>query len=110
LAYSRLLNMVNIHLTSLRPFHFDSENVNPIDVANRDAFATVVEAVIDHHPKLANYSQLKRSELEFKVRWQGLSPDLDRFTPYKELRNNPRLHEYLINMNMRTFIPPEHKT
>ena len=97
------------HVTRLRTFPYNEENINPIDIANRDAFATVVDQIISHSPEVANYKNIKRSELTFQVRWRGLSEEYDRYLPYKELRNNPRLHEYLQARNMRSFIPPEHK-
>jgi hypothetical protein len=100
----------SVHVTQLRQFHYDEENTNPIDVANRDSFVTVVDQIVDHAPRLQSYKNTKRSELQFQVRWKGLSEDFDRILPYKELRNNPRLHEYLIANNMRSFVPPEHKT
>jgi transposase InsO family protein len=98
-----------IHVSLLREFKYDPENINPIDIANRDAFATVVEAIISHTPVKNNYQGTKRSEFQFRVRWLGLSPEYDRYLPYSELRNNPRLHDYLNTNNMRTFVPTEHK-
>lgn len=113
-ATYRLRNLVtnkieNVHVSLMRIFHFDEQNLNPIDVANRDAFATVVEEIVAHSPVLNSYTGTKRSELEFKVRWLNLGKEYDRYLPYKELRNNPRLHDYLRANNMKAFIPPEHK-
>ena len=97
------------HLMQLRPFIYDGENIIPIDVANRDAFATPVHRIVGHSPVCTNYSKIKRSELKFQVRWKDLSEEHDRILPYKELRNNPALHRYLREQGMRSFIPPEHK-
>lgn len=113
-ATYKLRNLVtnkleSTHVTQLRNFHFDEHNINPTDVANRDAFATVVEKIISHTPVKSNYSGTKRSEFEFRVRWLNLDEDNDRYLPYKELRNNPRLHEYLNDNQMKAFIPPEHR-
>jgi len=113
-ATYRLRNLVtnkleNAHVTLLRPFQYDDGNINPTDIANRDAFSTIVEKVISHTPVKQSYTGTKRSELEFRVRWLNLGEEYDRYLPYKELRNNPRLHEYLAEQNMRAFIPPEHK-
>jgi transposase InsO family protein len=99
----------NHHVTNLREFHFDDTRVNPIQVANQDEFATVVEKIISHVPIKESYKGVKRSELEFKVRWLNLPEENDRYLPYKELRNNPALHKYLRENSMKSFIPPEHK-
>lgn len=97
------------HITQLHPFLYDGENINPIDVANRDAFATPVESIVGHTPICNNYKTVKRSDLKFQVRWKDLSEEHDRILPYKELRNNPALHRYLSEQGMKSFIPPEHK-
>jgi hypothetical protein len=97
------------HLAHIRPFHYDEQSINPIDIANRDEFATPVESIVSHQPVLQSYTKLKRSELFFTVRWKDLPESSDRILPYKELRNNPALHEYLAAKGMRSFIPSEHK-
>jgi transposase InsO family protein len=99
----------NHHITSLRTFEYDPDMVNPVEVANSDAFSTVVEKIISHVPLKDNYKGVKRSELEFRVRWLNLPEENDRYLPYKELRNNPALHKYLRENNMKTYIPIEHK-
>lgn len=98
-----------VHITRLRPFIYDEYNINPIDIANKDSFATIVDKIVAHSPVVPSYSNVKRSELEFKVRWKGLDESEDRYLPYKELRNNPALHIYLRERNMSKYIPPEHK-
>ena len=40
-----------VHITRLHPFIYDENNVNPVDVANRDQFSTPVEKVLAHHPE-----------------------------------------------------------
>jgi hypothetical protein len=99
----------NHHITSLRVFNFDETKINPIQIANQDEFATVVDKIISHVPIRQNYTKVKRSELEFKVRWLNLPEENDRYLSYKELRNNPALHRYLKENNMKSFIPSEHK-
>ena len=110
----RLENLVtgkveSIHITRLRPYIYDPEQQDLTDIANRDEFATVVESIVEHVPVMQSYKSVKCSELQFRVRWRGLSEEFDRYLPYKELRNNPRLHEYLTKNNMKSYIPREHK-
>jgi len=47
--------------------------------------------------------------LEFKVRWLGYPPEEDLWLPWKELRNNPKLHKYLADNGLDKLIPKEHR-
>jgi len=98
-----------VHVTMHRPFHYDPLYTDPIDIANRDQFVTVVERIVAHTPVKDNYKGQKVSEMEFKVRWKDLPESSDRYLPWKELRNNPHLHEYLAANNMKHLIPKEHR-
>jgi hypothetical protein len=98
------------HVTQLRTFHFDAEKQNPSDIANKDYFLTVVDSIIAHQPIKENYKKQKVSELKFQVRWKDLPPENDRIIAWKELRNNPKLHEYLANNpKLKHLIPNEFK-
>jgi len=46
----------------------------------------------------------------FQVRWKNLPAEYDRMLPWKELRNNPALHQYLRqNETLKCLIPREHR-
>jgi hypothetical protein len=100
----------NYHVTQLRTFIFDAHKQDPTEYANRDYFATVVESIISHEPVKDNYKKQKLSELKFHVQWKDLPHEFDRILPWKELRNNPKLHKYLAdNPPLKRFIPKEFK-
>lgn len=101
--------MEKYNITQLSTFVFDETQVDPIDVANKDQSATVVEKIISHEPVKANYTGQRVSEMTFRVRWRNLSEDFDRVLPWKELRNNPKLHDYLRVNHMERLIPREHR-
>ena len=42
--------------------------------------------------------------LDFLVHWQGLDNRENLWIPWKELRNNPILHKYLRDNNLKAFI------
>jgi len=97
------------NVTQLSNFVFDETRVDPTDIANKDMSASVVESIISHEPVKQNYSGQRVSEMTFRVRWRNLTEDYDRILPWKELRNNPILHQYLRNNNLERLIPREHR-
>ena len=97
------------NVTQLSNFVFDETRVDPTEIANKDMSASVVESIISHEPVKANYAGQRVSEMSFRVRWRNLTEDYDRILPWKELRNNPALHQYLRNNNMERLIPREHR-
>jgi hypothetical protein len=100
----------NCHITQLRTFYYDPDRTDPFDAAIRNQFATVVDKIINHKPIKESYKNQKVSEMSFTVRWKIFSSDYDRELPWKELRNNPALHQYLADNGLYALIPTEHKT
>ena len=94
-----------IHGTFLRPFLFDSNFIDPRDVAMKDAISTfVVEAIIEHEG-----DRKRLSTLFFKTRWLGYDESHDLWLPWKELRDNTQLHQYLRENGLASLIPKEHR-
>ena len=81
-------------------FLFDSAITNPIDVARRDRMEFFVESILDHR---GNLSRMK--EIEFLVRWLNFNDSHDSWEPYANLRDNQRLHVYLLEKNLQRLIP-----
>jgi hypothetical protein len=50
----------------------------------------LVESIVEHRgdPKF-------RKQVEFRVRWAGYDDNFDSWLPYKELRDNIKLDEYI---------------
>jgi hypothetical protein len=46
--------------------------------------------------------------MDFK-KWEGLDKAYNRWLPWKELRNNVKLHEYLRVVKLGKLIPKEHR-
>jgi hypothetical protein len=59
-----------------------------------------VEAILEHTGTAKN-----RKDLYFKVRWLGYGEKYDKWLPFKDLRHNSILHEYLTKNRMKSLIP-----
>ena len=91
----------------LRPFHYDSERVNPIQIALSDRQEFVIERVISH-----NFNPIdskKPSDLYFTIKWIGENePTVDE--PWSNVNGIGVVHDYLIANKMRTYIPAKYKS
>jgi len=101
-----LLNLVTrkdetIHVTDLRPFNYDPNHVDPVDVARKDITSTfVVERIIEHVG-----DEKRKSSLDFRVRWQGYDEEHDLWLPYAEVRDVEATHIYLRDKGLHNLIP-----
>jgi hypothetical protein len=95
----------HVHVSRIHPFRYDPAKVDPELIAFRDKNEFEVERIVDHSGDLTK----TKSHWDFKVRWKDYPPEEDLWLPWKELRNNPRLHEYLREHGLTKFIPKEHR-
>jgi hypothetical protein len=77
------------HVKQLRQFRYDPTRVNPVDIANRDYQLFNVARIIAHAG-----DPTRKSSLDFLVRWEGYDAANDLWLPWKELRDNVKLHDY----------------
>ena len=91
------------HVSSLKRYVQAPDGLQPVQVAARDYDEYLVERIIAHR---TNNSHLIK-DWEFQVRWSGYDPSFDDWVPYKNLRNNEFLHQYLRENHMQTRIPRE---
>ena len=103
-----LLNLVNSkledhHITSLKKYIHDEHNPTPLQVAAKDKEEFIVDHIVTHRTN--DCKAIKG--WEFKVRWVGYESQQDDWLPYKNLRQNVFLHNYLRDKNMLTKIPKE---
>ena len=103
-------NLVNnkledFHITLLREFLYDPAHVDPVKIAMCDEQFFEIERVLAHKGQFN-----KKDKLLFKVKWMGYDDEKDNtWEPWKNLRANIRLHEYLRNNKLTTHIPKEYK-
>ena len=88
------------HTSDMKQFLFDSALTDPLDVARRDHMEFFVEAILDHRGDIK-----RKSTLEFYVKWLNHPDNENSWTPYSNLRDTEKLHEYLLSKNLRRLIP-----
>jgi len=91
------------HVKTLKSYHTDSHFLSPEAVALKDKGEFVVHSIVNHHgdPK-------RKSDMDFLVRWEGYDASEDQWLPWRQLRNNPKLHNYLRDHGFARLIPKEH--
>jgi hypothetical protein len=92
------------HITQLRKFEYATDQVDPFDIAAKDAQEHVVEKILNHSGVPSD-----KTNMQFEVCWKGESHENNLWLDWKELRNNPILHQYLIEHKMKSIIPLEFK-
>ena len=82
------------------PFQYDPDHTDPNEVATADKQAFIVEAVKEHkgNPK-------KPTGMTFWVKWEGYPEEENTSEPWKTMRLNGRLHEYLRANNLAKLVP-----
>jgi transposase InsO family protein len=102
-----LQNLINgetrdVHVSRIRPYlnTEDTSLEKMRSIAVRDHHEFVVDSILEHtgDPK-------KKSELSFKVRWQGYTEEHDSWEPWKNLRLVEQLHDYLRSHDMAKLVP-----
>ena len=94
---------LDAHISTLHPFHFQPEYVDPVDVARRDVLTSfVVDAVLEHAG-----DKTRRSTLDFLVSltFLGYGEEHNLWLPYSEMRDNIKCHDYLRANGMANLIP-----
>ena len=92
------------HVTNLRPFIYDDQKVDPLDVAMLASNLSKIEKVIR-----SKGNKKDKTNMQFLVRWQGFDSKHDTWLTWPELRDNPLLHQYLISHNLSQLIPQRHR-
>ena len=90
----------SVHISLLKRFEYDDKVTNPFDVATRDNQEFLVDHIVAHR---GNFN--RKQSLSFRVRWSGYDQDDDTWEPWKGLRLNEKLHDYLRANNLEKYIP-----
>ena len=93
----------DFHVAQLKLFVYDPARVNPEEIAYRDDQSFTVENVLLHRGDTK-----KNSTLEFLIKWQGYDDSENTWEPWsKDIRENSKVHEYLILNGLKNVIPRE---
>jgi hypothetical protein len=93
-----------VNINRLVPFYFHPEVHDPMHIAAKDYSEFPIEQILTHRGDPA-----RKSQMEFKVRWQGYTSLEDTWEPWKTLRNTPGLQAYLISVGLARLVPKEHR-
>jgi transposase InsO family protein len=92
------------HIKMLQPYHATSQNPSPESIALKDRGEFVVNSIVRH-----SGNPNRKSDMDFLVRWEGYTAADDQWLPWRALRNNPKLHEYLRFNQLEKLVPKEHR-
>jgi hypothetical protein len=95
---------VDYHVSQLKAFEYDPLEVDPTEIAMREAQEFVVESILDHSGTPA-----KRSEMKFLVHWSGFDQTHDSWEPWENVRNTRALHNYLFHNKLKSLLTAEQK-
>ena len=103
-----LQNLVNlktrdVHVTQLKPFHYDQTETDPEDIARKEAQEFLVESILQHR------GGPKRSTLEFLVKWTGYDDTYNSWQSWADVRDNSTLNRYLYDNKLRTHLTKEQR-
>jgi len=101
----KLYNVVSdkfeeVHVKRLKEFKFNSDEVDPLKVAAADADEFIIEKVLDHEG-----DPNRKSTLDFLIKWEGYDDSANLWIPWKEVRLNPKVHDYLLEHGLGRLIP-----
>jgi hypothetical protein len=97
--------VVDTHASNLSEFRYDpSSGLNPIEVTARNAGEFFVEEIVDHTDNVR-----KRSEMMFRVRWKGYTPDDDTWQPLKTVRETQAFLDYCKDKKLSSLLSKKTK-
>jgi hypothetical protein len=99
------------HMSKLRPFEYDEKTLTPLQAAVADS---TDEFIVQECLAMRGNPRGKRTELEFKIRWAGYSPEDDTWEPWEYVRDCDAVQLFLyehLNPRVRklaksSFVPP----
>jgi hypothetical protein len=90
------------HVTQMKPFQFDPTRVDPTDIARRDYLEFFIEDILNMEGNIH-----KLSTLSFHVKWLNYPHENNTWEPWKHMRKAEKVHEFLIQKNLKHLIPKE---
>ncbi len=95
----------DVHVTQLKPFRYDATEINPVDIARKEAQEFQVESILQHRG-----GPRRTTTLEFYVKWAGYDESYDSWEPWENVKDNEVLNNYLYNNKLRTHLTKEQRT
>ena len=92
------------HASSLRQFHYNSNIVDPKEVAQRAAREYVIETITSMRGKQTN-RKWNRKHLELKVHWRGSEEKDDTWEPYASVKTSYAFKTYCDNQKLAYLLP-----
>ena len=94
------------HIKRIHPYHMDSRQLSPQEVAKRDILSLFdVEEILSH----SGNTEMKNSDWDFLCKFLGWDESYNLWLPYREVSSNPAMHKYAITNRMRFLIPQRFK-
>ena len=90
------------YVSDMKPFIFNADLVDPVDVARRDYMEFFIENAISYR---GNFK--RKTELEIQVKWLGHDETHNSWEQYANLRESDQLHIFLRQNNLLQLIPLE---
>jgi hypothetical protein len=94
----------DFHITNLRPFHFDENEIDPREIANKVLGLVDVESILKHKG-----NKNRKRQMTFLVHWKGFDTKHDQWLPWKDVKNLAVLHDYLKKNKLKTLIPQRYR-
>ena len=98
----------SFHIKNLKPFQYDELYIDPTDVVIKESQQIIVDSVIEHRI-IENGNPNHIRDYEFLLHWKNKDERFDQWTPWKEVRSNSIVHQYLKNNHMGNKIPKAFK-
>ena len=93
-----------IHVKRLKPFDFDPDRTDPVEVSNTDSDSFIVEEILQHrgNPK-------RKTEMVFEVKWKYFPSSENTWEPWSFVRDTDKLQGYLSKCGLAKLLPQSSK-
>ena len=93
-----------IHVKRLKPFDYDPDHTNPVEVSNTDSDSFIVEEIVQHQG-----NPNRKTEMVFEVKWKYFPSSENTWEPWSSVRDTDKLHEYLSKNGLAKLLPKPSK-
>jgi hypothetical protein len=97
--------VVDTHASNLSEFRYDpTSGLSPTEVAARNTREFFVDKIVDHTSNVR-----RRSDMTFRVRWKGYTPDDDTWQPIKTVRKTQAFVDYCREKKLTSLVSKRFK-